>query len=116
MHQWVGNLLTGAAAARCFTYLVLYLAPPTSTSPSRIPSEFVTSFCLMAAGIMLMASNRDTVDAMVEYDVNAMVAATVAMSMTAASMAWSMALVAVRQWAEKKEMQYKESVVPIRVR
>ncbi|OCT44497.1 integral membrane protein [Cladophialophora carrionii] len=130
MHQWVstpafpsvppwltygkvGNLLTGASAARCLTYLMLYLAPPTSTSPSRTPSECVTSFCLMAAGIMLMASNRDTIDAMIEYDVNAMVVATMAMSVTAASMAWCMALVAVKRWAENKQALHRERIISV---
>ncbi|EXJ93040.1 hypothetical protein A1O3_01596 [Capronia epimyces CBS 606.96] len=56
MHKWVGNLLIGASATRGLTYLILYTAPPTSSSPRRPPSEFVTSFCLMSGGIMLMAS------------------------------------------------------------
>jgi hypothetical protein len=101
MHSWVGNLLAGAAAARILTYLLMYLAPSSSNSSARAPSESVTSFCLMTAGLMLMASNSDTVDAMIRYKVNAMMVATMAMSTTAASMAWFMALFAVGQWARR---------------
>jgi hypothetical protein len=68
---------------------------------------------MSAANAAGVDQNRDTVDAMVEYDVNATVVATMAMSVTAASMSWSMALVAVRQWAEKEEAQYKERVVRV---
>ena len=66
---------------------------------------------MSAANVARVDQNRDTIDAMIEYDVNAIVVATMAMSVTAASMAWCMALVAVRQWAEKKQGLHKEKVV-----
>ncbi|KAK6369418.1 hypothetical protein LTS17_009761 [Exophiala oligosperma] len=59
MHKWFGNFLTAAAAMRGVTYLLLYIAPARSTSPSRPPSELITAFCLMSGGFMLMASVRD---------------------------------------------------------
>ncbi|OQU98600.1 hypothetical protein CLAIMM_04358 [Cladophialophora immunda] len=83
MHKWFGNFLTAASITRSLTYLLLYLAPARSRSPSRPPSELVTSFCLMSGGLMLMASNRDTVDAMIENDLNAMLVATVTMGVGA---------------------------------
>lgn len=54
----IGNFLTAAAITRALTYVLLYISPARSTSPSRPPSELVTSFCLMSGGLMLMASVR----------------------------------------------------------
>jgi hypothetical protein len=62
---------------------------------------------MSAANVARVDQNQDTIDAMIEYDVNAMVVATMAMSVTAASMAWCMALVAVRHWAERKQALQK---------
>lgn len=56
MHKWVGNFLGTAAAARSVTYFLVFISPPTSIAPTRLPSEIVTGFCLSAGGIMLMAS------------------------------------------------------------
>ncbi|EXJ78443.1 hypothetical protein A1O1_08843 [Capronia coronata CBS 617.96] len=103
MHKWFGNFLTAASIMRSLTYLLLYIAPAKSISPSRPPSELVTSFGLMSGGLMLMASNRDTVDAMIENHLNAMLVATVTMGITAVLMAWCLALVAVNDWAQRRE-------------
>ncbi|KIW73487.1 hypothetical protein PV04_01601 [Phialophora macrospora] len=103
MHKWVGNFFTAASISRSLTYLLLYIAPARSRSPSRPPSELVTSFCLMSGGLMLMASNRDTVDAMIENELNAMLVATVTMGITAVLMAWCFAIVAVKEWAQRRE-------------
>lgn len=56
-NQW-GMLLIGAAFARAATYVIFYIAPPTSLLPSRPPSELITAFCLMAGGLIFMASVR----------------------------------------------------------
>lgn len=53
--QW-GTLFLGAAFARALTYVILYLSPPVSILPSRPPSELITSFCLIAGGLIFMAS------------------------------------------------------------
>ena len=53
--QW-GTLLVGAAFARAATYVVFYLSPPTSILPGRPPTEIITAFCLMAGGLIFMAS------------------------------------------------------------
>lgn len=53
--QW-GSLLTGAALARGATYILYYLSPPTSILPGRPPTELITAFCLMAGGMIFMAS------------------------------------------------------------
>ncbi|KIW09949.1 hypothetical protein PV08_11725 [Exophiala spinifera] len=103
MHKWFGNFLTGASIMRAITYLLLYITPAKSTSPSRPPSELVTSFCLMSGGLTLMASNRDTVDAIIENHVPAMVVATVIMGISAVLMAWCFILVSIREWAQGRE-------------
>jgi hypothetical protein len=56
VHKQWGTLLVGAAFARAATYVLLYLSPPTSILPSRPPSEIITAFCLMAGGLIFMAS------------------------------------------------------------
>ena len=53
--QW-GTLLVGAAFARAATYILFYLSPPTSIFPGRPPTELITAFCLMAGGMIFMAS------------------------------------------------------------
>ena len=54
-NQW-GNLLGAASIARLLTYVIMYLKPPTSTLPSRPPTELLMSFCLISGGILFMAS------------------------------------------------------------
>jgi hypothetical protein len=56
IHKQWGTLLVGAAFARAATYVIFYLAPPTSMLPGRPPSELITAFCLMAGGFVFMAS------------------------------------------------------------
>ncbi|KFY46073.1 hypothetical protein V495_02661 [Pseudogymnoascus sp. VKM F-4514 (FW-929)] len=87
MHKQFGNLLISASAARSCSYLLLHISPLTSVYPSRPPSELVCSFCFICGGFMLMASNRDTVQSMIDNGVNAMVVATVTMGITAMLMA-----------------------------
>lgn len=53
--QW-GNLLIGAGIARIGSYILLFLSPPRSTLPSRLPTELLASFGLMAGGLIFMAS------------------------------------------------------------
>jgi hypothetical protein len=56
IHKQWGTLLVAAAFCRGLTYIIYYIAPPTSTLPGRPPTELVTSFCLMAGGFIFMAS------------------------------------------------------------
>ena len=56
IHKQWGTLLVAASFARALTYVIFYLAPPTSVLPSRPPSELITAFCLMAGGFIFMAS------------------------------------------------------------
>jgi hypothetical protein len=56
IHKQWGTLLVGAAFARAASYIIFYLAPPTSILPGRPPTELITAFCLMAGGMIFMAS------------------------------------------------------------
>ena len=56
IHKQWGNLLSGASVARGLTYIVMYIKPPQSVLPSRPPTELLASFCLIAGGIIFMAS------------------------------------------------------------
>lgn len=53
--QW-GNMLIGAGIARIGSYILLFLSPPKSTQPGRLPTELLASFGLMAGGLIFMAS------------------------------------------------------------
>ncbi|CZR61804.1 related to YTP1 [Phialocephala subalpina] len=107
MHKWVGNFLAGAAAARCVTYLLIYISPPKTIEATRLPSEIVVGFYLMGGGVMLMASNRDTVDAVIANGLNAMLVATLGMGCVAALMAWGMGLFVLSWWAGRREERWR---------
>ena len=102
VHKQWGTLFVGFAFARAVTYILTYLSPPQSYLPSRPPSEIITSFCLIAGGLIFMASNKDTVAAMESYDLNAMFIFTVTMGFTAFLMAWTIVVLAVKGWALRK--------------
>jgi hypothetical protein len=108
--QW-GGMFMGFALARGFTYIILYISPPTSFLPSRPPTEIITSFCLIAGGITFMLSNKDTVAVLEGYNLDAMFTFTVTMGLTAILMAWTTVLVAIKGWAYQKEArsQYAKS-------
>ncbi|KFY33191.1 hypothetical protein V495_08345 [Pseudogymnoascus sp. VKM F-4514 (FW-929)] len=81
IHKQWGTLLMGASFARGLTYIIFYLSPPTSFLPSRPPSELITAFCLMAGGLVFMASSRDTVVSMEYNNLDAMFVFTVTMGL-----------------------------------
>ncbi|SPO06809.1 related to YTP1 [Cephalotrichum gorgonifer] len=101
VHKQWGNLLGAASVARLLTYLLMYLKPPTSTSPSRPPTELLMSFCLISGGIIFMASSSDTIDGMLHYGIDVMALYTVTMGFTGILMAWIMALLALKGWASR---------------
>ena len=102
VHKQWGTLLVGFALARSLTYLLTYISPPASYLPSRPPTEVVTAFCLVSGGLIFMASNKDTVAAMEEYNLNAMFTFTVTMGFTAFLLAWTIIVLAVKGWALRK--------------
>jgi hypothetical protein len=103
VHKQWGNLLTGASFARGFSYVLTYLRPPTSVLPSRPPTELLTSFGLMAGGIIFMASSGDTVLGMINQKLDAMFMYTVTMGLIGLFMAWEIILIAIKGWAVRKE-------------
>jgi len=103
IHKQWGTLLVGAAFARAVTYIIFYLAPPTSLLPGRPPSELITAFCLMAGGTIFMASARDCVIAMEARGLNGMFVFTVAMGLITFLMAWIILVIAIKGWAVKKK-------------
>lgn len=60
-----------------------------------------------------MSQNRDTVQSMIDNGVNAMIVATVIMSITATLMAWVIFLLVVKGWAEKREEMWRGRVVSV---
>lgn len=102
LHSQWGSMFVGFAMARAVTYILLYLSPPKSHFPSRPPSELIASFCLVAGGLIFMASSKDTV-AVLEYnDLDAMFIFTVTMGFSAALMAWTTVCFAIKGWAVRR--------------
>lgn len=107
IHKQWGSLLVGAAFSRAASYIIFYLAPPTSSLPGRPPTELITAFCLMAGGVIFMASSRDTVMAMEANDMDAMFIFTVSMGVITFLMAWIIAVVAIKGLAVRSENRSK---------
>lgn len=107
LHKQWGTLFVGFALTRTLTYILTYLSPPSSYLPSRPPSEIITSFCLISGGLVFMASNRDTVAAMEQYELNAMFGFTVTVGVTAALMAWTIVVLAVKGWAVQQSLSQR---------
>ncbi|KAG0128450.1 hypothetical protein HOY82DRAFT_489195 [Tuber indicum] len=104
--QW-GALLATFGVFRLFTYVLLYLSPLTSYYPSRPPTETIGSFCLMAGGLVFMASNKDTVAALERANGDAMFVLTVIIGSTVLIMSWITCVMAVKGWALRKEQQQR---------
>lgn len=102
VHKQWGTLFAGGALARVVTYILIYLSPPTSSLPSRPPSELISSFCLISGGLIFIASNKDTVGAMERHGLHAMFPFTVTMGFTAFLMAWTIIVLAVKGWAVRR--------------
>lgn len=105
IHRQWGLLFAGFALARSITYITLWLKPPTSYAPSRPPTELLASFCLVSGGAIFMASNKDTINSLEKYDLDSMFVFTVIMGFTCLIMAWELFVVAVKGWAERKQMR-----------
>jgi hypothetical protein len=103
IHKQWGTLLVGASLSRGVTYILSYLKPHTSYLPARPPTEIITAFCLMAGGVIFMASSRDVVEAMEWNGLDAMFGFTVGMGAVAMVMAWAVTVVAIKGWAERRE-------------
>lgn len=99
--QW-GMMLAAFSVARIFTYIILCLNPPKSLLPYRPPTEVIASFCLMGGGLVFMLSTRDVVQAMMHYGLDAMFVFTVAMGVTAFTMAYVIFCISIKAWAAKK--------------
>lgn len=124
VHKQWGTLFVGFALARSVTYCLFFISPPTSVYAARPPSELVSSFCLVSGGLIFMASVSrlpgpavrsstanvicqagDLIHLMIVYDLMAMFLFTVCMGLTAFIMAWTIIVLAIRGWAERRQMR-----------
>ena len=96
--QW-GTLLAFFGLLRILTYIVIYNFPPTSTYPSRPPTELLTSFCLIVGGIVFCASTEDVVAWMEGQKVMGTFVLTLAAALGLVIMAWVVVVVGVKRWA-----------------
>lgn len=105
IHKQWGLLFSGFSLSRVLTYLTMYLKPPTSYVASRPPTEVIASFCLVAGGVIFMASNADTVHALEAYELDAMFVFTVVMGLASLLLAWTVLVIAVKNWAVQREQR-----------
>ena len=103
IHKQWGMLLSGFSIMRILTYIVMYISPAASVFPSRPPSELVASFCLISGGLVFMASTTDIVQSMEANGLVAMFAFTISMALTAFIMAWEIAVLSMKGWAERSK-------------
>lgn len=103
LHMLWGQTFMAGALARIATYAMLFLRPPTSSIPPRPPTEVITSFCMIAGGLLLMLSNTDTIEALEYHDLDAMFVFTNVLALTAILMAWVAMCLAIKGWGQKKE-------------
>ncbi|PFH55152.1 hypothetical protein XA68_10585 [Ophiocordyceps unilateralis] len=103
IHRQWGFLLSGASITRCLTYILVFLRPPRSTLPSRPPTELLTSFALIAGGIIFMASSSDTIKGMMYYNLDSMFLYTVTMGLAGLLMAWVVVVLSIKGWASRRE-------------
>ncbi|KAK9450828.1 uncharacterized protein V1518DRAFT_411815 [Limtongia smithiae] len=99
--QW-GYLFCVGSILRLMTYIIMYVSPPKSYFPSRPITETFVSFCLLAGGIIFMASNVETIYAMLYYGLDSMFTMNIAVGFTALLMAWIMVLMAIKGWATQR--------------
>ncbi|KAI7546776.1 hypothetical protein KC331_g5410 [Hortaea werneckii] len=103
LHSQWGNLFIAFALARGVTYITLYLKPPTSSHPSRPPTEIITSFCLCAGGLVFMTSASEVVETIEANGLDASVVSMVCMGLTCVILAWEIVLYGIKGWAVRKE-------------
>ncbi|EXJ90024.1 hypothetical protein A1O3_03092 [Capronia epimyces CBS 606.96] len=104
VHKQWGTMLAGFSVARLCTYIVNYIAPPTSVYPSRPPTELVSAFCLISGGLIFMASTKDVIHYMESADLMAMFVFTVTMGLTALIMSYEIIVLSLKGWASRKEL------------
>lgn len=93
-------MFTVFALARIATYITLWLKPPQSTSPTRPPTEIITSFALVCGGLIFCLSNKDTVHVLEAYELDSLFVFTFTVSLSLVVMAWEVVLLAIRNGAE----------------
>lgn len=104
LHARWGALFAAFALARSATYVTLYTKPPSSYLPSRPPSEIITSFCLLAGGLLFMNSARDVVQAIESTGLDAMTVFLGSMGLTGVILAWELVLFAIKGRAIKGDI------------
>jgi hypothetical protein len=101
--QW-GILFAVGAIFRLVTYLILYLAAPNTTKPTKPFTELITSFCLICGGLIFIQSSSQCVQAMIYRGLDSMFTLNVNVGVTALIMAWVMVVWSIKGWAAKRRV------------
>ncbi|KAJ7638677.1 hypothetical protein FB45DRAFT_408557 [Roridomyces roridus] len=103
IHALWGNLLLAFAVMRCVTYFFLWVSPPSSTLPSRPPTEALASFFLAAGGISFIFSTEEiTFAAMRRGHDDIMLFVVMAVSSTCIAFCWTVIIISFQGWLKTR--------------
>ena len=106
VHILWGEMLAAFAVLRWLTYFFLWIRPPTSTLPSRPPTEAVASFALCCGGLLFMLSNEEVSFAAMRSDyADAMAMLNLAISIVALVFCWTFCVMMIKAWAFRRDVQ-----------
>ncbi|OZJ05279.1 hypothetical protein BZG36_01930 [Bifiguratus adelaidae] len=103
VHYLWGLLFTLGAICRFLTYFLMYLKSPTTNLPTRPPTEAIGAFCLVAGGIMFMASQSGTIDWMIRNDIDLMFFMNAATAVAFIILSGTAGLLAIKAWSARRQ-------------
>ncbi|EDO14578.1 hypothetical protein Kpol_289p3 [Vanderwaltozyma polyspora DSM 70294] len=87
--QW-GNLLSYGSFFRLFTFLILYFEPKSDFETPKPFTELITSFCMLAGGLIFMESTDQVIEGMEYRGYTPMFTFNISVGMVTLVMAWEM--------------------------
>ncbi|KAH7582395.1 Protein of unknown function (Ytp1) [Nakaseomyces glabratus] len=95
--QW-GSLLSYGSFFRLFTFLILYFSPEVNMEPFKPITELVSSFCLLAGGLIFMESTDQVVEGFEYRGFTPMFTFNISVGIVSLIMAWEMILLFWRRY------------------
>lgn len=99
--QW-GNLLSYGSFFRLFTFLILYFSRDVTNKPFQPITELVSSFCLLAGGLIFMESTDQVVEGFEYRGFTPMFTFNVSVGFIAFFMSWEMLLLLWKKYLGRK--------------
>lgn len=100
--QW-GYLLSYGSFFRLLTFILLMLLPNKNLNAARPFTELITSFCLIAGGLIFMQSTDQVVEALEYRGLTSMFTLNVNVGIVTLLMGWEMSLLIWKNWLKKRQ-------------